>query len=86
MPVKNLKVTDKLVVSQLEREDNILMDITGLTEQHDQLINLQNDSVDGRTSSHNTRFEYELFFDRDIVTIKRSVYNTFMLLGDIGGF
>ena len=86
MPVKNSKVTDKLVVSQLEREDNILMDITGLTEEQDQLINLQNDSVDGRTSSYNTRFEYELFFDRDIVTIKRSVYNTFMLLGDIGGF
>ena len=38
-----------------------------------------------RTEKYNSRLEYELFLDRDMQSINRSVYNIFMFLGDIGG-
>ena len=29
--------------------------------------------------------EFNWYYDRDVMNIDRSVYNTFMLLGDVGG-
>ena len=62
------------------------MDIIGLTDKDDELFTLENDAVESRTTSPNARLEYEIFYSRDITKIERSVYNLFMLLGDIGGF
>ena len=62
------------------------MDIIGLTDKDDELFTIENDAVESRTTSPNARLEYEIFYSRDITKIERSVYNLFMLLGDIGGF
>ena len=62
------------------------MDIIGLTDKEDELFTIENDAVESRTTSPNARLEYEIFYSRDITKIERSVYNLFMLLGDIGGF
>ena len=32
-----------------------------------------------------TRLDINLFMNRDVITIKRQVYNSIMLLGDVGG-
>ena len=35
---------------------------------------------------YHTRLEIDIFMNRDKTIIRRSVYNTFALLGDVGGF
>ena len=38
-----------------------------------------------KVSNPNTRLEVKINIDRDVITVKREVYNLFMLLGDVGG-
>ena len=63
----------------------MLIDLTGITDKEDSYLQIELDAYETRTRDLNARLQYEIFFDRDEVVIERSVYNTFMLLGDIGG-
>ena len=62
------------------------MSLTGITDKSEQYFNFQTDAQTFRPYNYNTRLSFELFIDLDLRTIDRQVYNTFVLLGDIGGF
>ena len=61
------------------------MDFSGLTNIEDRYFSIELDSINTRTDNYNARLEIEIFLDRDIRVINRSVYNFLMFLGDIGG-
>ena len=72
--------------TQLVREDNLLMSIQALTEVEEEFFSIEYGQKTSRTDSFNTRYQLEFYFDHDVTKIERVVYNSFMLLGDIGGF
>ena len=85
IPKYNQKIINKVVMTELQRKDSLLIDLTGITDKEDSYLQIELDAYETRTRDLNARLQYEIFFDRDEVVIERSVYNTFMLLGDIGG-
>ena len=85
IPKYNQKIINKVVMTELQRKDSLLIDLTGITDKEDSYLQIELDAYETRTRNLNARLQYEIFFDRDEVVIERSVYNTFMLLGDIGG-
>ena len=70
--------------TELEREDSLTMAIETMTEIEESGF---------ITEVHRTSTLYEnstiagftYYYDRDVVKLERSIYNTFMLLGDVGG-
>ena len=85
IPKYNQKIINKVVMTELQRKDSLLIDLTGITDKEDSYLQIELDAYETRTRNLNARLQYEIFFDRDEVVIERSVYNTFMLLGDVGG-
>ena len=62
-----------------------MIDLTGITDKESEYFHIEEDSKVSRSTSYNTRLEFEIFFVRDLHIIDRSVYNTFTFLGNIGG-
>lgn len=75
--------------SILNLEDNLLMEIESVTGKDGKFFELIPQPTRSR-SSPNPRYFTKLILgfeiDQNVTQIERSVYNTFMLLGDVGGF
>ena len=72
--------------TRLVREDNLFMPLEALTEVEEEFFSIEVGKTSSRTDSFHTRYQLEFYFDHDVTQIERVVYNSFMLLGDIGGF
>lgn len=70
---------------ELEREDSLWMAITGLTTHNDVFFDLVETSQESRLAYPNERLAFTFVVDNDVIQIEREVYNSFMLLGDVGG-
>ena len=75
-------------LAELVREDNLLMALDGITDKDDTFFSISHRKDLDRVSSRNffSRVEIVLGLDDEVTLIERNVYNTFMLLGDVGGF
>ena len=62
------------------------MDIFGITEQEDNAFEMKLKSAENFSQFYLTRLEIDIRVNLDKTMIRRSVYNTFALLGDVGGF
>ena len=62
------------------------MDIYGVTELTEKAFEMKLKSSENRSSFYDTRLEVDIKMNPDLTIIRRSVYNTFALLGDVGGF
>ena len=70
----------------LEREDSLFIEITGLTTEHDVFFDLVEVGQSPRIlSGSNSRLSFQFTVDNNVTSIERQVYNSFMLLGDVGG-
>ena len=62
------------------------MDIYGITEEEENAFEMQLVNVENASNYYETRLEIDIRVNKDRNIIRRSVYNTFSLLGDVGGF
>ena len=62
------------------------MDIFSITEQEDNAFEMKLKSAANLSQYYLTRLEIDIRVNLDKTVIRRSVYNIFALLGDIGGF
>ena len=62
------------------------MDIYGITEEEENAFEMKLATVENVSSYYETRLEIDIRVNKDRNVIRRSVYNTFSLLGDVGGF
>ena len=74
------------MITELNREDNLLMSLSGITDKSETFLDVVHDSLVFRPYDYNVRLSYEIFIDLNLRTIDRQVYNAFVLFGDIGGF
>ena len=74
------------MITELNREDNLLMSLSGITDKSETFLDVVHDSIVFRPYEYNVRLSYEIFIDLNLRTIDRQVYNAFVLFGDIGGF
>lgn len=79
--IKNISIKESKVV----REDNLFMEIPGLTAVEQNFFHLEEGSTTSRTRKSSTRLAFRFSIDNDIIVIHRSVYNSLMLLGNLGG-
>ena len=59
-----------------------------ITNEEGQFFRLQRGQTSSRTqfgAKYNTRLQLDFSVSQDVVIINRNIYNTFMLLGDVGG-
>ena len=61
------------------------MSIETVTEIEDKSFHFSAGKTVNKVSHPNARLELKINMDRDVITVKREVYNLFMLLGDVGG-
>ena len=69
---------------EFEREDTLTLAITEVTEIEEFGFQTKIFNTDFPRFEHNLA-EFRWYYDRNVVKIERTVYNTFMLLGDVGG-
>ena len=62
------------------------MDIYGVTEEEDNAFEMKLRAAANLGEYYETRLEIDIIVNKDRTKIQRAVYNTFALLGDIGGF
>ena len=62
------------------------MDIFGITEQKDNAFEMKLKKGENLSHFYTSRLEIDIRVNQDKSVIRRSVYNTFALLGDVGGF
>ena len=62
------------------------MDIYGVTEEEDNAFEMKLRAAENLGQYYETRLEIDIIVNKDRTKIQRAVYNTFALLGDIGGF
>ena len=76
--------------SEVVREDNLFIALEGITEEEGRFVQTELGEVHDRlhfaSATHNTRLQIYYTVDLDVILIDRTVYSTFMLLGDVGGF
>ena len=70
------------------REDNLLMALEGITDKDETFFSISHEKNYDRVTSRQftSRLEIVIALDDEVTLIERNVYNTFMLLGDVGGF
>ena len=61
------------------------MSIESATEIEEKAFKLEKTDSMNKVKRSNSRLELSIQMDRDVTKVKREVYNSFMLLGDIGG-
>ena len=75
-----------LKMSEVKREDNLLMQINNLTEVEEPFFQIEQETVyNTGFTQFNRRLQVDLNLDAEVTLINREVYNLFMLLGDVGG-
>ena len=62
------------------------MDIYGITEQEENAFEMKLKQTNNLSRYYYSRLEIDIRVNKDKTIIRRSVYNIFALLGDIGGF
>ena len=73
-------------MSEVTREDNLLMQINNLTEVEEPFFQIEQETVyNTGFTQFNRRLQVDLHLDAEVTLINREVYNLFMLLGDVGG-
>ena len=73
----------------MEREDNRLIALDGITTEETNYFQVYEGLESSRLfagTSKNTRLQLFFTVNNDVTVISRTVYSTFMLLGDVGGF
>ena len=77
----------RVQVTELSREDNLLMAINGLTSVEEPYFDIIQDQMYNQgLSDFNRRLQIDFTLDPRVTIMERQVYNVFMLLGDVGGF
>ena len=88
LPVQNQLLEYIISKSEVDRDDNLFIALQGITNVEGELVQAQIGSKFERMlfdTSKNARLQIMYSVSHDVTVINRSVYNTFMLLGDLGG-
>ena len=64
----------------------MIMAIDSITDVEENYFVIEQGNDVARNYKYNSRLQQIYHFDSDVTYIERSVYNTFMLIGDVGGF
>ena len=86
VPVQNQRRIFNIKQNKVAHEDNLFLAINDLTDRDDTFLSVVDGAVYTRTSDYRTKLNFEFHVSNDATQIDRAVYNTFMLLGDVGGF
>ena len=85
-PHRALEKEYKVKETALFREDSLFMAVNGITQIEDEafeVVHTEDFYPIPRTPTELISLSY--YVDRDLEKVERAVYNTFMLLGDVGG-
>ena len=88
LPIKNQLQEYVIEKTEVDREDNLLIALQDITNVEEELVQASIGTIWDRTffnARKNTRLQIIFSVSHDVTVISRQVYNTFMLLGDIGG-
>ena len=77
-------ITLEVRQTQLVREDNLIIAINDVTEFEEEYFSIEQNKIYTQLPER-TAFELDFYLNKDLTRVERSVYNTFMLLGDVGG-
>ena len=72
-------------IAELEREDNLWMAIHDVTTKTEPYFNILREDEGDRCYDYYDRINLSFHIDHEVTLIKRQVYNSFMLFGDVGG-
>lgn len=89
--VPNLQESRTFAIKQsiLERDDNLMIAIESVTVKEEEFFDFIERPMRSRPTlipDYNSKLRLEFSLSSDANFIQRDVYNSFMLLGDIGGF
>ena len=73
-------------LGELEREDNLLMAINDVTTKTEPFFNIMKQEYADKCFYYNDRMELRFHIASEVTFVQRQVYNSFMLIGDVGGF
>ena len=59
------------MITELNREDNLLMSLSGITDKSETFLDVVHDSLIFRPYDYNVRLSYEIFIDLNLRTIDR---------------
>ena len=71
IPMTATKYLEKVVFTELVREDSLLMTLSGLTTESELFYAFEFDSELSRPYDYNTRLSFEIFLDLNQVSIDR---------------
>ena len=72
--------------NEVEREDNLLLSLADLTEEKDSFFSFEELSFETHRIFFREATNIRFTVSNDLTEYRRSVYNLFLLLGDVGGF
>ena len=75
----------KVQQTAVQKEDNLFLAINGITDKEEKGFITELHEKEYSSSDRYVRLEVIFEMNKDLLQIERSVYNIFMLLGDIGG-
>ena len=76
----------KISETALFREDGLFMAVNGITQIEDEAFEIvHTEDIHPIPAWPTELLVLKYWMDRDLGKVERSVYNTFMLLGDVGG-
>ena len=78
----------KITRSEVIHDDNLLIALEGVTDEDGYYIQAEPGQISSRiVFSRDSSIKLQLYYsvDPDVILIDRTVYSTFMLLGDVGG-
>ena len=71
--------------TEVEREDNLVMAIESFTAVNEKAFQIDKMDTVNKVVNPLTRLDLYYFLNRDVISVKRQVYDSIMLLGDMGG-
>ena len=69
----------------MQREDGLFLAITGVTDEEDSAFKIEPKLTRHKWWFYNERLSLRYEMNKDVEQVERAVYNSFMLLGDVGG-
>ena len=69
----------------MEREDGLFLAITGVSDEEDSAFKIEHTQTTHGWWKYHERLQLSYEMNNDVVKVERAVYNSFMLLGDVGG-
>ena len=70
---------------ELSRDDNLAFALHGLTDNEDKAFQVKSYERKDNSYDYYSRLMIKWHMQKDVDSVERSVYNFFMLLGDVGG-